>query len=96
MQEELSKFGARIEATDGAQTPEAAAVGGIVRVAPTQLHPPSEVLDGHNDHRVVMSLSVLATRYGGTIRGAQAVKKSFPDFFARLSALGVKVKLYEE
>ena len=96
MQEELSKFGARIEATDGAQTPEAAAVGGIVRVAPTQLHPPGEVLDGHNDHRVVMSLSVLATRYGGTIRGAQAVKKSFPDFFARLSALGVKVKLYEE
>ena len=91
MQRELAKFGARIEAIDGGQTPEATAVGGIVRVLPTKLHPPGELLCGHNDHRVVMSLAVAATKYGGTIGGAQAVKKSFPDFFERLGALGADV-----
>lgn len=96
MQAELAKFGARIEATDGAQSPNAAACGGMVRVLPTPLHAPIEPLDSHNDHRIVMSLAVLATKYGGTIRGAQAVKKSFPDFFARLASLGADVMEIEE
>lgn len=85
MQEELAKFGAKISATDGEN-------GGTVRVFPTRLSPPEQRLDGHNDHRVVMSLSVLATKYGGTICGADAVKKSFPDFFARLRSLGAQIK----
>jgi 3-phosphoshikimate 1-carboxyvinyltransferase len=51
------------------------------------------VLDGHNDHRVVMSLAVLATKYGGIIRGAEAVNKSFPHFFSALYALGADVTL---
>jgi len=86
MQQELAKFGAVIEAADGVQ-------GGTVFVRPTKLHAPTAQLDGHNDHRVVMSLSVLATKYGGTIAGAQAVRKSFPDFFARLAALGADVSI---
>ena len=86
MQQELAKFGAVIEAEDSVQ-------GGTVFVRPTKLHAPTAQLDGHNDHRVVMSLSVLATKYGGTIAGAQAVRKSFPDFFARLAALGADVSI---
>lgn len=48
------------------------------------------MLDGHNDHRIVMALSVLATSVGGTIRGAEAVAKSYPDFFEVLQALGIR------
>ena len=48
-------------------------------------------LCGHNDHRIVMALSVLLTLCGGEIEGAQAVNKSFPDFFERLSGIGIEV-----
>ena len=47
--------------------------------------------DGHNDHRIVMAGAVLLTRVGGTITGAEAVRKSFPDFFDRLRGLGIEV-----
>ena len=53
------------------------------------LHAPTETLDGHNDHRVVMALSVLCARVGGTIAGAEAVRKSFPDFFERLKEIKI-------
>lgn len=36
-----------------------------------------------------MALSVLATSVGGTIRGAEAVAKSYPDFFEVLQTLGI-------
>jgi 3-phosphoshikimate 1-carboxyvinyltransferase len=36
-----------------------------------------------------MALSILLTRYGGEIDGAEAVAKSLPDFFERLQALGI-------
>jgi 3-phosphoshikimate 1-carboxyvinyltransferase len=92
MQQELAKFGARLTAEDAADSVAAAAVGGIVRVLPSELHAPCEPLDGHNDHRVVMSLAVIATKYGGVIRGSQAVAKSMPDFFDRMRALGVVIE----
>ena len=38
-----------------------------------------------------MSLSVLLLRFGGEIKGAQAVRKSMPDFFESLEALGAHV-----
>ncbi len=55
------------------------------------LHRPSAVLSGHNDHRIVMSLAVLCTLTGGCIEGAQAINKSFPDFFGKLSSLGIEI-----
>ncbi|MBE5784906.1 MAG: 3-phosphoshikimate 1-carboxyvinyltransferase [Clostridiales bacterium] len=55
------------------------------------LKPPSEPLFGHNDHRIVMSLSVLLSALGGEIEGAEAVKKSYPDFFRDIAALGIEV-----
>lgn len=60
-----------------------------------KLHAPDDELFGHNDHRIVMALSVLAARAGGTINGAQAVNKSFPDFFEKIKQLSVKVNLIE-
>lgn len=52
---------------------------------------PTEALCGHNDHRIVMSMAVLCTLTGGTIIGAQAVKKSYPDFFEVITKLGIEV-----
>lgn len=58
-----------------------------------KLKTPSAELYGYNDHRIVMALSVLAARVGGVIDGAEAVSKSFPDFFDVIKKLNVKVNL---
>lgn len=52
-------------------------------------------INGHNDHRIVMAAAVAALTAKGsvTILGAEAVNKSYPDFFNTLSALGVNCKL---
>lgn len=84
MAKELSKLGADIKVYEDR-----------VVVNRAKLHKPDCILCGHNDHRVVMSLSVLLTLFGGEIAGAEAVKKSFPDFFEKLKTLKLKVKLYE-
>ena len=56
------------------------------------LKKPTQPLDGHGDHRIVMALSVLLTKTGGVIDGAEAVNKSFPDFFDKLNDLGVDLE----
>ena len=66
-----------------------------VVVYPKSFHAPTEPLYGHNDHRIVMSLAVLLTLTGGVIDGAEAVKKSYPDFFRHLESLGIGVREYE-
>ena len=53
-----------------------------------------ETLDGHNDHRVVMALSVILAQIGGTVSGAEAVRKSYPGFFDDIIGLGAQVKLF--
>jgi 3-phosphoshikimate 1-carboxyvinyltransferase len=42
-----------------------------------------------------MSLAVLLTLTGGEIEGAQAVRKSFPDFFEKLKQLKIEVQTHE-
>ncbi len=64
-----------------------------IRIMAQRIKPPKEMLDGHNDHRIVMALSVLLTSVGGTIDGAQAVRKSFPDFFETLQKLNIEVEI---
>ena len=51
--------------------------------------PQSVTLFGHNDHRIVMALTVLLTKVGGNINGIEAVRKSLPDFFVRIRKLGI-------
>jgi len=79
MQAELSKCGVRT-----------AADAHTLTVYPG-LTSPNGLLYGHNDHRVVMALALLCTVTGGQIDGAEAVNKSFPNFFDRLKGLGVNV-----
>ncbi len=80
MAEELRKFGAAVTVHEDS-----------VVVFPADFHAPSEALCGHNDHRIVMALSVLLTLTGGSITGADAIKKSYPAFFRDLSLLGISV-----
>lgn len=51
---------------------------------------PEACLYGHNDHRIVMALSVLLTAVGGEIDGCEAVSKSYPAFFEDLTSLGIE------
>ena len=81
MAKELSKFG--ISVTIGENS---------VIIDPSDFHAPSENIFGHGDHRIVMSCAVLLTLTGGKIEGAEAVKKSFPDFFEKLKKLGFEMK----
>lgn len=80
MAEELAKFGAQIRLGEDS-----------IEIEKAPLSAPQVPLWGHNDHRVVMSLSVAATRYGGTIENAEAVEKSYPNFFEILKTLKVRL-----
>lgn len=45
--------------------------------------------DSHDDHRIAMAISVLASRIGPVfMRNAACVSKSYPDFFDVISCLG--------
>ena len=84
MAAELKKFGADITVKENE-----------VIVKAGNLHAPSEMLYGHGDHRVVMSLAVISSVYGGVIDGSEAVAKSYPDFFSDIKKLGIRFSTYE-
>jgi 3-phosphoshikimate 1-carboxyvinyltransferase len=50
----------------------------------------STVVSSRNDHRIAMMAAVMAIASGGevTIKGAEAVAKSFPEFYESLTQLG--------
>ena len=50
-------------------------------------------LNGHNDHRIVMAMSVVLSKIGGAIDGAEAIRKSYPGFFEDIQNLGAKVEI---
>ncbi len=79
MAEELGKMGVSVKVEENSVT-----VGG-------GLTAPEKVLCSHNDHRIAMALSVALTKYGGEIEGAEACKKSMPNFYGELEKLGAEV-----
>jgi 3-phosphoshikimate 1-carboxyvinyltransferase len=84
MRQELQKLGAKItELPDGLVIEESAMQSGVV--------------EGHDDHRVVMALAVAGTMLPGstTIRGYEAVKVTYPGFLEALRCLGGKARLVE-
>jgi len=85
MAEELAKFGAKVTLNENS-----------VIIEGNDLCAPKELLLGHNDHRIVMALSVLLSLFGGEIDGIEAVSKSYEDFFLHLEKLGISVKTYED
>ncbi|MBE6563078.1 MAG: 3-phosphoshikimate 1-carboxyvinyltransferase [Ruminococcaceae bacterium] len=81
MKSELEKFGVSLAADEN-----------TVVVGSEGLSAPKEKIYGHNDHRIVMANALLLTLFGGEIEGAEAVSKSFPDFFDVIKKLGIEVK----
>lgn len=82
MASELAKFGIRVDVFENS-----------VKVEPGRLAAPAEALDGHNDHRIVMSMALLASMTGGRIDGCQAVSKSWPEFWDVFGSLGIDVEI---
>ena len=76
---ELSKLGIRVEEHHDGLT-----------IYPGQ--PNSALLDSHDDHRMAMSLSLIGLRVPNIrIMDPGCVSKTCPDYFERLSALGVDI-----
>ncbi len=53
---------------------------------------PDIPIESWNDHRVAMAMSILLAETGGELRGAEAVKKSWPEYFDMLRSLGIGVE----
>lgn len=81
MEEELAKTGCRMHSE-----------GGTVYVEGTE--PYGAAVYGHNDHRIVMAMSVLAASMDEpvVIEGCEAVAKSYPEFFRDLAETGAKTE----
>lgn len=84
MKTELLKFGIKMEANENS-----------VEVFKSEIRKPECVIESHNDHRIAMALSVLLTKTGGEIEGAECVEKSMPDFFEKLEKINVRLEKYE-
>lgn len=82
MDEELRKLGGGLIFGDG-----------TVTVPKQALRYRGIPLSGHNDHRIVMALSVILSVTGGELHGAEAVAKSYPRFFDDLKSLGAKLSI---
>ncbi len=82
MHEELGKLGGGLLFGDN-----------IITIPKQALHTGGPRLYGHNDHRIVMALSLILSQLGGEIDGAEAVKKSYPNFFTDIKSLKAKVEL---
>ena len=82
MHEELAKLGGGLVFGDN-----------MVTVPKQKLKYNGVVLDGHNDHRIVMAMSVILSQTGGEIAGIEAVRKSYPGFFEDIEKLGAEVEL---
>ncbi len=78
---ELKKFGISVDVGEN-----------DVTVHGGELKEPSETLCGHNDHRIVMALSLLCSVTGGSINDAESVSKSYPDYFSKVKSLGIVVE----
>ena len=83
METELNKLGCSISSTFDT----------VTIIGPTKLQG-NVTLHGHNDHRIVMALSVLATLADSpiTIDDAQAINKSYPGFFKDLASCGILIE----
>ena len=84
MQTELSKFGVQIIVNEDE-----------IIIPKTVIKTPKETLNCHNDHRIAMSLAILCSKVGGTLKNAQCVNKSYPEFFDDIKTLGIQYDINE-
>ncbi len=84
MTSELKKLGAHIE-----ETKDGMIIDGVKSLM-------SSKVEGWNDHRIVMALTVAGIKTFGSVRiqGAEAVKKSYPGFFEDVRGLGGRADVF--
>lgn len=84
MQSQLNKIGAKVKLEKNSIT--------IYRL--DNFMDQEVVVSGANDHRIVMAMAILATvaKKPLIIKKAEAINKSYPNFFIDLKTLGVKVE----
>ena len=81
MKEELKKCSIKIDIEENS-----------VIVHKNNITKPNVCFESHNDHRIVMALSLLSTLFDITINDASAVMKSYPHYFKDLEKLGVEIE----
>ena len=86
MAEELHKLGCDMRADENS----------VIIHGKTKLHG-GVALESHKDHRIAMALSILASVAENpvTISGAEAIAKSYPEFYEHLEKTGIGVKTYD-
>lgn len=86
MQMELEKLGINISSTSDSITIES---GSEIKEV--------DYLYSHNDHRILMSLCILATtlKTPTLIKNIECVKKSYPNFFEDLEKVNVKLEIID-
>lgn len=82
MHEELKKLGGGLVFGDN-----------MITVPKQELRDMGITLNGHNDHRIVMAMSVILSKTGGCISEAEAIRKSYPGFFEDIKRLGAEVEI---
>ena len=82
--QELAKIGVKSQVLDD---------GDKVIINKTDISKYQDItFDSHNDHRLVMALSLVLSMTGGKVLNANAVNKSYPKFFEDLKYLGLDIE----
>ncbi|MDE6493143.1 MAG: 3-phosphoshikimate 1-carboxyvinyltransferase [Bacteroidales bacterium] len=82
---ELKRIGASVELTETEDDNE-------LHIFPATLHPQHEIVRTYGDHRMALSFSLLAMKYGQVcLEEKDIVNKSFPGFWRVLEKLGAKL-----
>ena len=79
--EELTKCSADIKVLDNE-----------IIVNKKKLCSPTTPFDSHNDHRIAMALSLLATQFDISINDADCISKSYPKYFDDLKLMGAEMQ----
>lgn len=82
MKAELKKFGVDVIVNEDE-----------IIVPKTEIKAPVECVDCHNDHRIAMAMSLVCSKVGGTLFGAQCVNKSYPRYFDDIKTLGIEYEI---
>ena len=82
MKAELKKFGVDVIVNED-----------DIIVPKTEIKTPVECVDCHNDHRIAMAMSLVCSKVGGTLFGAQCVNKSYPRYFDDIKTLGIECEI---
>lgn len=84
LQEEFSKLGVRVDLQDDIMQ-----VYGVA-----QIKVMNQTLNSHHDHRIAMAgvVAALNADFEVHIRNAEAVNKSYPDFYKHMQQLGVHIE----